>query len=162
MCSLINTYTFADESPRSNLSKIVLAPWKFLVLMLTIYFTAALTSLITVSQLPPSVKDVDTLRSKNEAVGCNWNSFLCPYLVDVLQFKYENIRPLPSIDEYHVAFQRGEIKAAFFVTSHAKIFLAKYCKGYTIAGPTYYFGGLSFVSTHCLLTLLPHILVYIN
>ncbi|XP_021776347.1 glutamate receptor 2.5-like [Chenopodium quinoa] len=133
------TITFVDESPRSNLSKIVLAPWQFLILMLTIYFTAALTSLMTVSQLPPSVKDVDTLRRENAAVGCNWNSFLCPYLVDVLHFKLNNIRPTRSIDEYHTAFQRGEIKAAFFVTSHAQVFLAKYCKDYTIAGPTYYF-----------------------
>uniref|UniRef100_A0A803NBT5 Uncharacterized protein n=1 Tax=Chenopodium quinoa TaxID=63459 RepID=A0A803NBT5_CHEQI len=34
--------------------------------------------------------------------------------------------------------------AAFFVTFHAKVFLTKYCRGYTLAGPTYNFGGFGF------------------
>lgn len=138
--------TFAEEAPRSNLSKMVLAPWYFLVLMLSIYFTAALTSLMTISQLQPSVKDVDTLRRENAVVGCNWNSFVCSYLVNVLQFKPENIKQIRSIEDYPLAFERGEIKAAFFVSLHAKVFLTKHCRGYTLAGPTYNFGGFGFVS----------------
>ncbi|XP_056693887.1 glutamate receptor 2.7 isoform X2 [Spinacia oleracea] len=132
------------ESPRSNLSKMVLVPWYFLVLMLTIYFQAALTSLMTVSQLLPSVKDVESLRRENAVVGCNRNSFVCTYLVDVLHFKPENIKQMPSVEDYPLAFENGEIKAAFFVTLHAKVFLTKYCRGYTLAGPTYNFGGFGF------------------
>ncbi|CAO2834547.1 unnamed protein product [Amaranthus hypochondriacus] len=138
------------ESPRSNLSKIVLAPWYFLVLMLTIYFTAALSSLMTIDQLLPTVKDVETLKKENAVVGCNWNSFVCSYLVHVLQFKHENVKEIKSVELYPSAFQKGEIKAAFFVTFHAKVFLAKYCRGYAIAGPTYNFGGFGFVSTICI------------
>ncbi|XP_021743767.1 glutamate receptor 2.9-like [Chenopodium quinoa] len=132
------------ESPRSNLSKIVLVPWYLLILMLTIYFQASLTSLMTVSQLLPSVKDVEALRAENAVVGCNWNSFVCTYLVHVLRFKPENIKRMRAVEEYPPAFERGEIKAAFFVTFHAKVFLTKYCRGYTLAGPTYNFGGFGF------------------
>uniref|UniRef100_A0A803LK56 Ionotropic glutamate receptor C-terminal domain-containing protein n=1 Tax=Chenopodium quinoa TaxID=63459 RepID=A0A803LK56_CHEQI len=132
------------ESPRSNLSKMVLVPWYLLILMLTIYFQASLTSLMTVSQLLPSVKDVETLRAENAVVGCNWNSFVCTYLENVLRFKPENIKKMRAVEDYPPAFERGEIKAAFFVTLHAKVFLTKYCRGYTLAGPTYNFGGFGF------------------
>ncbi|KAJ8450280.1 hypothetical protein Cgig2_004737 [Carnegiea gigantea] len=135
---------FGGESPRSTLSKLVLAPWYFLVAMIFIYFQAALTSEMTISQLQPSVTDVETLRRENAGVGCNWNSFICTYLVQVLHFKPENVKHIRSIDEYPVAFQRGEIKAAFFISSHAQVFLAIYCTGYTLAGPTFNFGGLGF------------------
>ncbi|XP_034677472.1 glutamate receptor 2.8-like [Vitis riparia] len=40
--------------------------------------------------------------------------------------------------------KRGDISAAFFVVPHAKVFLAKYCKGYTMTGPTFNLGGFCF------------------
>lgn len=105
---------------------------------------------MTIDQLLPTVKDVETLKKENAVVGCNWNSFVCSYLVHVLQFKHENVKEIKSVELYPSAFQKGEIKAAFFVTFHAKVFLAKYCRGYAIAGPTYNFGGFGFVSTICI------------
>ncbi|KAL8141128.1 hypothetical protein V2J09_007149 [Rumex salicifolius] len=131
------------ESLKSNLSKLVLAPWMFLILMLTANFTATLTSKLTVAQLQPSAS-IESLRRDDAIIGCNRNSFTCKYLIDVLHIKPKNIRQIRSIDDYPRAFQRGEIKAAAFVTEHANVFLKKYCKGFSLSGATYTFGGLGF------------------
>ncbi|GAB4852154.1 hypothetical protein Ancab_016344 [Ancistrocladus abbreviatus] len=132
------------ESLKNNLSKVVLAPWFFLVMMLTANFTAALTSKLTVSQIVPAAKDIETLRRENAVIGCNRRSFTCSYLENVLHIKPENIKHIRSIDDYPEAFQKGIIKGAIFVTAHANVFLAKYCKGYATTGPTFTFGGLGF------------------
>ncbi|GAB2221248.1 hypothetical protein Drorol1_Dr00012421 [Drosera rotundifolia] len=132
------------ESLKRNLSRVVLAPWVFLVLMLTASFTAVLTSKVTVSQLVPSAKDIEDLIRENAAIGCNRKSFTCDFLRNVLHVKPENVRNISSIDDYPEAFESGNIKAAIFVTAHAKVFLAEYCRGYKMTGPTYTFGGLGF------------------
>ncbi|CAN4122675.1 unnamed protein product [Withania somnifera] len=99
---------------------------------------------MTVPRLEPSVLTVDYLIRTNAAVGCNNKSFIIRYLVN-LQFKRENIKEISSIHDYPKAFEKGEISAAFFVVPHAKVFLAKYCKGYTKSGPVFKLGGFGFV-----------------
>lgn len=99
---------------------------------------------MTVPRLEPSVVNVDYLLRTNAAVGCNNKSFIIKYLVN-LQFKPENIKEISSINDYPNAFEKGEISAAFFVVPHAKVFLAKFCKGYTKSGPVYKLGGFGFV-----------------
>ncbi|KAI3467897.1 hypothetical protein Pfo_024560 [Paulownia fortunei] len=101
--------------------------------------------MMTVPRLQPSVQDIDYLRNTNAAVGCNQNSFIVRYLTDVLHFKPENVRKLNSMNKYPKAFESGEIKAAFFVAPHAKVFLAENCIGYTTSGPSIKLGGLGFV-----------------
>ncbi|PHT30485.1 hypothetical protein CQW23_29952 [Capsicum baccatum] len=88
---------------------------------------------MTVPGLEPSVLNVDYLLKTNAAVGCNGNSFIVRYLVN-LKFKPENIKKISSISDYPNAFEKGEISAAFLVAPHAKVFLAKYCRGYTKSG----------------------------
>ena len=134
----------AGEPIKSNLARFVLAPYLLVILIVTASFTASLSSMLTVSQLQPSVVDVESLQRANGAVGCNGNSFIIRYLVS-LGFKLENIRTIDSIYDYPDAFERGAIAAAFFVVPHAKVFLAKYCKGYTMTGPTFKLGGFGFV-----------------
>ncbi|XP_016568779.2 glutamate receptor 2.4 isoform X2 [Capsicum annuum] len=77
-------------------------------------------------------------------LGCNNKSFIIRYLVN-LQFKPENIKEISSFSDYPKAFEKGEISAAFFEAPHAKVFLAKNCKGYTKSGPVYKLGGFGFV-----------------
>ncbi|MCD7461541.1 hypothetical protein HAX54_046397 [Datura stramonium] len=132
------------ESIKSNLSRLVLTTWLCVVVVVTACFTALLSSIMTVPRLEPSVLDVDYLIRTNAAVGCNNNSFIVKYLVN-LQFKPENIKEISSINDYPKAFEKGEISAAFFVAPHAKVFLAKYCKGYTKSGPVFKLGGFGFV-----------------
>ncbi|KAB2030189.1 hypothetical protein ES319_D05G213700v1 [Gossypium barbadense] len=137
---------FEHRGPlRSNLSRFVLAPWLFAILIISAGFTASLTSMLTISHLQPSVSDIDTLLRTNASVGCNRNSFIVGYLINVLGFKPKNIRKIDSINDYPDAFRNGDIQAAFFVVPHAKVFLAKYCKGFTMTGPTFKLGGFGFV-----------------
>ncbi|KAJ6344703.1 hypothetical protein OIU76_006265 [Salix suchowensis] len=137
---------FAQRQPlTSNLSRLVLTPWLFVILIVVASFTASLSSAMTVSRLEPSVVDIETLQRTNAPVGCNGNSFIVRYLINVLLFRPENIKRINSIHDYPEAFETGYVKAAFFVEPHAKVFLGKYCKGYTKAGPTFKLGGFGFV-----------------
>jgi hypothetical protein len=123
------------------------------ILIVSASFTASLTSKMTLSRLKPSVEDIETLQKTNAVVGCNGNSFIVRYLINVLNFKPENIMSLHSINDYPEAFGKGDIAAAFFVVPHAKVFLAKFCQGYTTTGPTFNLGGFGFVSSSPLLFL---------
>ncbi|KAF7820151.1 Glutamate receptor 2.5 [Senna tora] len=135
------------ESIRHPLARIVLGPWLFVILIVTTSFTTNLTSMMmTTRQLEPSVLDIETLQRTNAPVGCNGNSFIVKYLVEVLRFKPENIKRINSMDDYHTAFKNRDIEAAFFVSPHANVFLAKYsCTGYMKAGNTIKLGGFGFV-----------------
>ncbi|KAK4428986.1 Glutamate receptor 2.7 [Sesamum alatum] len=133
------------ENIKNSASKLVLAAWICIVFVVGASFTAVLSSMMTVPRLQPSILDIDYLRNTNAVVGCNGNSFIVRYLIDVLHFKPDNVRKIYSINDYPRAFETGEIKAAFFVAPHAKVFLAEYCKGYTISGPSFKLGGFGFV-----------------
>lgn len=123
----------------------VLAPWLVVILAVTATFTASLTSMMTLSQVHPSMLDIGTLHKMNATVGCNGNSFIVRYLTDVLDFRPENIKSIASIGDYPNAFEKQHIAAAFFVVPHAKVFLTKYCKGYMTTGPVYKPSGFGFV-----------------
>ncbi|PWA54886.1 ionotropic glutamate receptor, metazoa, Periplasmic binding protein-like I [Artemisia annua] len=99
------------------------------------------SSMITVSRFHPSLD----LHHNNYVVGCNGNSFISHYLVHVLHFSPKNIRHINSIEEYHESFKKGQIDAAFFVSPHANVFLAKYCQGYEKFGSSIKLSGFSFV-----------------
>lgn len=102
--------------------------------------------MMTVSQLEPSVPDIQTLLRTNAIVGCNKKTFLIHYLIEELKFKPENVRGFDSINDFPRAFKNKEIVAAFAIAPHVDIFLATYCNGYIKAGPTLKLGGLGFVS----------------
>ncbi|KAJ6400049.1 hypothetical protein OIU84_015660 [Salix udensis] len=108
------------QSLRNSLSRVVVAPWLFVILIVTACFTADLSSRMTVSRLEPSILDIDTLLKTNASVGCNVNSFVGHYLTNILHFKPENIRKIDSENDYLEAFETGNIKAAFLVEPHAK------------------------------------------
>ncbi|KAB5526691.1 hypothetical protein DKX38_020538 [Salix brachista] len=133
------------QSLRNSLSRVVVAPWLFVILVVTACFTADLSSRMTVSRLEPSILDIDTLLKTNASAGCNANSFVGQYLTNVLHFKPENIRRFYSESDYLEAFETGYIKAAFFVEPHAKVFLGKYCNHFTQAKSTFPLGGFGYV-----------------
>ncbi|KAL8513896.1 hypothetical protein ACS0TY_013133 [Phlomoides rotata] len=135
----------AGEHIKNSASKLVLAAWICVVFVVGASFTAVLSSMMTVPRLQPSVQEIDYLRNTNAIVGCNGNSFIVRYMIDVLHFKPDNILKINSVHEYPQAFESGKIKAAFFVAPHAKVFLAEYCNGYTVSGPSFKLGGFGFV-----------------
>ncbi|KAB5526692.1 hypothetical protein DKX38_020539 [Salix brachista] len=108
------------QSLRNSLSRVVVAPWLFVILIITACFTADLSSRMTVCRLEPSILDIDTLFKTNASVGCNVNSFVGHYLTNVLHFKPENIRKFDSENDYLEAFETGYIKAAFLSLSSSK------------------------------------------
>lgn len=77
---------YAHRQPlTSNLSRLVLTPWLFVILIVVASFTASLSSAMTVSRLEPSVLDIETLQRTNAPVGCNGNSFIKPLKLDMLK-----------------------------------------------------------------------------
>lgn len=120
--------------------------WLFVALVLTQTYTANLTSILTVERLEPTVTDVESLRNGNAEVGYCRGTFVADYLVDVLEFHRDNIKNYNSPEDYAQALRSQEIAAAFLEVPFAKLFIAKYCKEFTIAGPIYKVGGFGFVS----------------
>uniref|UniRef100_A0A1D1YS45 Glutamate receptor n=1 Tax=Anthurium amnicola TaxID=1678845 RepID=A0A1D1YS45_9ARAE len=133
------------ERPHHNLSRVVMVVWIFVGLVLTSNYTAILSSMLTVQMLEPAVADVDQLRRTNAAVGCNSGGSVARFLNEVLAFPADRIKEISTEEGYYEAFRRGEIKAAFLGYGHGRVFLAKYCKDFTAAGPTYPSGGFGFV-----------------
>ncbi|KAK6939608.1 Ionotropic glutamate receptor [Dillenia turbinata] len=132
------------EKLDKNLSYLVLGPWYLFLSTVVAALTANLSAIMTVKQLQPSVVSIEELKGTNAGVGCNGNSFIVKYLIDVLDINPKNIRRINSIDEYPEAFTTKKIAAGFFVVPHAEVFLAKYCHGYMTAGKSYKLGGFGF------------------
>lgn len=59
--------------------------------------------MLTVSRLQPSTVDIKTLQRRNAAVGCNGNSFIIRYLINVLNFKPESIKKINAKNGYSVS-----------------------------------------------------------
>ncbi|KDP31932.1 hypothetical protein JCGZ_12393 [Jatropha curcas] len=141
-----STLVFAHrESIRSQWSRLVLAPWLFLILIVTSTYTANLTSLLTNPQLEPSGTDIGSLKRTRATIGCNGNPFTFWYLEKVLGFKTGNIKTIASIDDFAKALSSGDIRAAFMFTPHARVFLSEFSTGFTMTGPTYKLTGFGFV-----------------
>ncbi|XP_042501265.1 glutamate receptor 2.7-like [Macadamia integrifolia] len=142
-----STLFFAHrEKLHSNFTRFVMVIWLFVVLVLTSSYTASLTSMLTVQRLEPTVSDIEYLKRSNSIVGCDSDSFVKKYLEDVLGFNQENIKTIPSKDNYAAEFEQGNIVAAFLELPGEKVFLSKYCNRYTTATETIHrFGGWGFV-----------------
>ncbi|CAI9784238.1 unnamed protein product [Fraxinus pennsylvanica] len=137
-------FSLHGEKLHSNLSRMATVVWLFVALIITQSYTASLTSMLTVQNLKPKIANIETLKSNNAVIGHSQRSFVRGYLEGPLDFKSSNIRNFTSIDEYAQALRSGAIAAAFLEAPVAKLFVAKYCKSFTIAGPTYQVGGYGF------------------
>lgn len=119
--------------------------WLFVALVLTQTYTANLTTILTLQRLEPAVSDIESLRNGNAVVGNCRGSFVASYLEHVLDIHPRNIKNYNSPADYAQALRSQEIAAAFLEVPFAKLFLAKYCKEFTIAGPTFKVGGFGYV-----------------
>ncbi|KAK1405102.1 Glutamate receptor [Heracleum sosnowskyi] len=128
----------------SNLSRLAIVVWLFVALIITQSYTASLTSMLTVKKLEPTISDIETLKTTNAIVGYGKGAFVAKYLEEVLGFKSYNLKNFSSPHEYAQALKTGEIAAGFLNGSYLKLFLAKYCKSFVVAGPTYKVGGFGF------------------
>lgn len=119
--------------------------WLFVALVITQSYTANLASMLTVETLEPTVDDIESLKISKAVVGCSRGAFVANYLEKALGFHTDNIRRITAPEEYAQALRNGEIAAAFLEAPLAKLFLARYCKGFARAGPTFKVGGFGFV-----------------
>ncbi|VVA36064.1 PREDICTED: glutamate receptor [Prunus dulcis] len=133
------------EKIYSNLTRLVVVVWLFVVLILTSSYTANLSSMLTIQRLEPNVTGIEMLKRTNSKIGCDGDSFVMEYLQTVLGFKLENIVKVSSEYNYTKKFKSKTISAAFLELPYAKVFMNQYCEGYTATVPIYRFGGLSFI-----------------
>ena len=134
----------------SSLSRLVLIIWLFVVLVLTSSYTASLTSMLTVKQLKPTVKNVEALRASGVPIGYQNGSFVAQYLQREFGIAPKNLRTYTTPEEAAGALSKGPnnggVAAIFDEIPYIRIFLASQC-GYTMVGPIYKTGGFGFVSS---------------
>lgn len=133
------------EKMHSNLSRIVMVSWLFLVLILNSSYTASLSSMLTVQQLRANITNIEWLKKNDMKIGCDGDSFVRTYLVEVEKFKPENIVNISNENNYDPGFKNYSIAAAFLELPYEKVYISKYCKGYSASTPTTRFGGLGFM-----------------
>ncbi|KAL5738111.1 hypothetical protein ACOSP7_030872 [Xanthoceras sorbifolium] len=139
--SFSTLFSLHGEKLHSNLSRMAMVVWLFVALVITQTYTANLSSILTIQKLEPTVTNIETLQNSNSMVGyCN-GSFLATYLVNVVNFKRNNIKNYSSANEFAQALRTREI----LEVPLAKLFVAKYCKEFIVAGPTFKVGGFGFV-----------------
>ncbi|GLJ24212.1 hypothetical protein SUGI_0461620 [Cryptomeria japonica] len=136
------------EAIVSNLTRIVIIIWLFVVLILTSSYTANLTSILTVKQITPTITSVESLRNQGVPVGYQRGSFVRDYLQQHFGISENNMKFYSTREEYKEALTKGPNKggvaAIFDEIPYIRLFLSQQC-GYTIVGPTYRTGGLGFV-----------------
>ncbi|KAG2643573.1 hypothetical protein PVAP13_2KG344800 [Panicum virgatum] len=106
------------------LSRIVLLVWMFVLLVLASSYTASFASMLTVQQLSPTVTDIHELQKQGGYVGFHRGSYIEGLLEDIGKY--------------------GGVAALVLEVPYIKLFLAKYCKGYTMVGPIYKSAGFAF------------------
>ncbi|XP_051228012.2 glutamate receptor 2.7-like [Lolium perenne] len=132
------------EKLESNLSKLVVIMWVFVVLILTTSYTANLASMLTVRQLQPSMNDW----TEKDYVGIQEGSSV-ELILEKMGFPEAKFRMYTTIDQYADALNKGSdnggVTAIFDEVPYLKLFLSRYCEGYSMVGPIYKSGGFGFV-----------------
>ncbi|KAL6560655.1 hypothetical protein OROGR_004214 [Orobanche gracilis] len=123
-----STMFFAHrENTISTLGRIVLILWLFVVLIITSSHTASLTSILTVQQLAPSIRGIESLITSNDRIGFQVGSFAENYLTEELNIARSRLVPLGSPEAYADALMDGRVAAVVDERPYVDLFLSKYC-----------------------------------
>lgn len=139
----------AGERIVSNLARIVVVFWIFVVLILSASYTASLSARLTTWRLKKS-DDARILIRNGDYVGCREGSFIYSYL-KTLGFDENKIKRYKYSEEFDDALYKGSknggIKAMFVTAPYTKLFLSKskYCKKYMKVGSPDLSEGSAFV-----------------
>ncbi|XP_078439639.1 glutamate receptor 2.7-like [Wolffia australiana] len=137
-----STAVFAHRKElKSGLSKVVVTVWVFAVLILTSTYTASVASILTAAKLKPAFKDMEEAVKSGKQVGYGRGTFLEGLLKPTFGSK---LTPLTSPDEFAAALANGTVIAVFHELPYIRLILKKYCKGYTMVGPTHKTAGFGF------------------
>ncbi|XP_078428711.1 glutamate receptor 2.2-like isoform X2 [Wolffia australiana] len=145
----LSTIAFAHrDKMESNFSRLTVVVWIFVAFILQSSFTASLSAALTIKKLEPAYTSVSQLLNAGEKVGCPQGAFICT-AIEKLGFDKNKIIPYENPDEYADALSKGTrnggVAAIFDEQPNLKIFFAKYCSGYTTAGPIFKADGFGFV-----------------
>ncbi|CAL1353034.1 unnamed protein product [Linum trigynum] len=133
-----------EYAAASNLVRTVVIIWCFVVLIMTMSYTASFTSLQTMQGLQPTAADMNELLRKGEFVGYQDGSFVRD-LLKQLGFRDDRLVPYHNLDDCDSLFGQGKIAAAFDEVPYIKLFLARHYSKYRMINPTYKTGGFGFV-----------------
>ncbi|XP_075493633.1 glutamate receptor 2.8-like [Primulina tabacum] len=135
-----------SEKIVSNLARLVVVVWMFVVLILTSTFTASLSAKLTVRRLSQGNYEQELIREKYN-VGCRNGSFICNFLEE-LGFNKSRIKPCEPAELCEKALSKGSkndgIEALFSVRPYSNLFLSKYGDDYTRVGQNFPTDGFAF------------------
>lgn len=127
--------------------------WIFVVLVLTINYTASLTSLYTIQKLEPTITDLNDLLRNGLNVGYTINvddriNYVRNNLLNV-GFDYSKLLALETMEAIDEALSKGSaqggVAAVVGESPNMMIFLSRYCNKYTMSGPIFKNDGFAFV-----------------
>ncbi|XP_026655806.1 glutamate receptor 3.4-like isoform X2 [Phoenix dactylifera] len=129
----LSTMFFAHrENTVSTLGRFVLIIWLFVVLIITSSYTASLTSILTVQQLSPGIKGLDSLISSSDPIGYQAGKFSRNYMIEELNISPSRLVPLNSPEEYARVLELGPkgggVAAIVDEIPYVEIFLSIYCQ----------------------------------
>ena len=132
--------------------------WLFLLMVLTASYTANLTSILTVLQLPSAITGIDSLRASEVPIGYQAGTFTLEYLTYSLGMARSRLVPLDSTEEYERALKLGPtafggVAAIVDELPYIELFLAERT-GFKIVGDPFMHRGWGFVSTFIMFLLI--------
>ncbi|KAF4382644.1 hypothetical protein CsatB_020725 [Cannabis sativa] len=96
-----------QEDTVSPLARMVMVVWLFLLMVITSSYTASLTSILTIQQLPSSITGMDSLMASNSPIGYQVGSFVYNYLTEILFIPSKRLVHLRTPEEYERALRLG-------------------------------------------------------
>eukprot|EP01018_Ginkgo_biloba_P023147 Gb_28364 [translate_table: standard] len=135
------------EKVMTSLGQSILVIWLFVVLILNSSYTASLTSILTVEQLSPTIRDIETLRASNQKVGHLNGSFVKDYLMDELKFDRGRLVPLITPEDYAERLLNGSVGAIVDEIPYIRMVMGNNCGKFRTVGQTFYKGGFGFLFT---------------
>ncbi|XP_047052477.1 glutamate receptor 2.8-like [Lolium rigidum] len=139
-----STLVFAHrEKLTSNLSRLVVVVWVFVVLILQSSYTASLTSMLTVPQVEPTIADYRALLRGTDMVGVMNNSFTGKALTQS-GFPQVRIMRYTTARSFQEALLNGSIGAIINETPYFNIFLGTYNDNFTMTDQRNMTGGFGF------------------
>uniref|UniRef100_A0A1J3HDH0 Glutamate receptor n=1 Tax=Noccaea caerulescens TaxID=107243 RepID=A0A1J3HDH0_NOCCA len=135
------------ETTITNLGRVVLLIWLFVVLIINSSYTASLTSILTVHQLSSPIKGIETLETTNDPIGYPQGSFVRDYLVNELGIHESRLVPLRSPEEYDKSLRegpgKGGVAAVVDERAYIELFLSSRCE-FGIVGQEFTKNGWGF------------------
>nr|AAF21042.1 Glr5 [Arabidopsis thaliana] len=137
-----------QEDTISNLARLVMIVWLFLLMVLTASYTANLTSILTVQQLPSAITGIDSLRASEVPIGYQAGTVTLEYLTYSLGMARSRLVPLDSTEEYEKALKLGPtnwggVAAIVDELPYIELFLAERT-GFKIVGEPFMHRGWGF------------------